>query len=78
MALLEHGASGVNEVAKKAGVNRSSAYVVLENLAKKGLVGISGNNIKTRYIAASPETLLHLAEEQLNKQQKIPSFLYVL
>ena len=41
LALLELEAATVFETAKLSGVNRSSAYVVLEALKKKGFVGIS-------------------------------------
>ena len=56
LALLELEMATVFEVAKQSGINRSSAYVVLEGLKKKGLVGISDDKKVRRYIAASPET----------------------
>ena len=37
-ALLELGSSVVSDIAKKARVIRSTAYVVLDSLAKRGLV----------------------------------------
>jgi sugar-specific transcriptional regulator TrmB len=39
ISLLELGSAIVSDVAKKAGINRSTAYVLLESLAKKGFPG---------------------------------------
>ncbi len=67
LALLELEMATVFEVAKQSGINRSSAYVVLEALKKKGLVGISDDKKVRKYIAASPETLLHSAKTAAQK-----------
>ncbi len=57
LALLELEVATVSEVSKTANINRSSAYVVLESLKKKGLAGISDDKNIRRYIAASPDLL---------------------
>jgi sugar-specific transcriptional regulator TrmB len=71
LSLLEIEAATVFEVAKESGVNRSSAYVVLEGLKKKGFVGISDDKKVRQYIAASPETLLRSAKSVAKKQEEI-------
>lgn len=71
LALLELEMATVFEVAKQSGINRSSAYVVLEALKKKGLVGISDDKKVRKYIAASPETLLHSAKSAAKKQEEL-------
>lgn len=71
LALLELEAAKVSEVAKYSKVNRSSTYVVLEILRKRGLVGVADDKKIRRYIAASPETLLRTASTLANRQQKI-------
>lgn len=71
LALLELGAATVAETAKQSGVNRSSAYVVLEMLKKKGLAGTSDDKRVRHYVAASPETVLQLARSTARKQQNI-------
>ena len=71
LALLELELATVFEVAKQSGINRSSAYVVLEALKKKGLVGISDDKKVRRYIASSPETLLYSARASAKKQEDI-------
>jgi HTH-type transcriptional regulator, sugar sensing transcriptional regulator len=69
LALLELETATVFEVAKQSGINRSSAYVVLETLKKKGFVGISDDKKVRQYIAASPETLLHAARATAKKHE---------
>ncbi len=71
LALLRLEVSVVNEVAKTAGVNRSSAYVVLEALKEKGLVSVSHDKKIQHYIATSPEALLYSAENLAQKQENI-------
>ena len=71
ISLLELELAGVNEIAKKAGINRSSAYVVLESLKSKGLVGISDDKKVRQYIAASPETLHRVASDMARKQEDL-------
>lgn len=69
LALLELEAATVFETAKHSGINRSSAYVVLEALKKRGLVGISDDKKVRKYIAASPDTLLSSAKAAAKKQE---------
>lgn len=71
IALLEMEIATVFEVAKHAGINRSSAYVVLEGLKKKGLVGISEDKKVRHYIASTPEILLHSATAKAKKHEDI-------
>jgi len=40
IVLLELEVATAHEVAEKSGVNRSSAYVVLEKMKEKGIVGL--------------------------------------
>ncbi len=71
LALLELEVGTVNEAAKASGVNRSSAYVVLEALKEKGLVSVSHDKKVQHYIATSPEALLYSAESQAQKQETV-------
>ncbi len=73
LSLLELDSATVFETAKHSDVNRSSAYVVLENLKEKGLVGISDDLKVRKYLPASPETLLHSARNKAKKQEEIKS-----
>jgi sugar-specific transcriptional regulator TrmB len=71
LTLLELEIATVFEIAKHSGINRSSAYVVLEALKKKGLVGTSDDKKVRRYIAASPEALLQTAKTAATQKEQI-------
>lgn len=71
LALLELEIANVNEIAKKAGVNRSSAYVTLESLKKRGLVSISDYKTVRQYVATSPEAILRIAEDRAIDQENV-------
>lgn len=71
LALLELGESPVTEVSKAADINRSTAYVVLEALEKKGLVSNIKSAGKQTFRSAPPEKLTQIAEENLKKHQEV-------
>ena len=71
ISLLELEIASVSNIAKHSNINRSSAYVVLESLKKKGLVGVSDDKKIQRYVASSPDILLRSAKESAEKQEKI-------
>lgn len=71
LSLLELETATASEVAKHSSINRSSAYVVLESLRREGFVGISDDKRVRRYVAASPDTLLHTAETAAKRQESI-------
>lgn len=58
LALVEMGSAVASDIAKKAGINRSTTYVVLDSLSGRGLISaIERRGIRT-YQAASPEQLV--------------------
>ena len=72
IALLELEVAGVSEIARKTGINRSSAYVVLEELKKKKLVSVAvGEGGVQRYAASSPEIFLQQAEGREKTQKDV-------
>ncbi len=71
LALLELEVATVSELSKTADINRSTTYVVLEMLKKKGLVGISEDKKVQRYVAVSPDLLLDEAENKARKTEEI-------
>jgi len=71
IALSEIGLATVFEIAKHAGLNRSSTYVVLESLKKKGLVGTSPDKPVTQYFASSPDSLLHSASTRAKREEDV-------
>lgn len=64
IALLAVDNSAVLDLSKKTGLNRSTTYVILESLAKKGLVTETTVGKKTRYQAEPPERLETYVEQR--------------
>ena len=71
LALLELEVAAVSEVAKTANINRSSTYVVLENLKKKGLAGMSPDKPVAQYFASSPDSLIHTASTRAKREEDV-------
>lgn len=71
LSLLELEVGTVNEVAKLTGINRSSLYVVIESLKKKGLICESHDKKIQQYIASDPEVLFYTAKERALQQEEI-------
>lgn len=71
LALLELEIAVVSEISKTANINRSSTYVVLESLKRKGLVSVSGDKKVQRYVATSPEMLSFEAQNKAKKAEDI-------
>ena len=64
LALLAVDNSSVLNLSKKTGLNRSTTYVILETLAKKGLVSETTVGKKTHYQAEPPERLETYVEQR--------------
>ena len=62
-AALEAGLASAQEIAKNAGVKRTTAYSVLDYLVNRGLIGKSEVRGKARYLAEPPNKLLSLTKE---------------
>jgi sugar-specific transcriptional regulator TrmB len=79
LTLLELGTSTTGPLVKQAGISASKAYVVLDRLAKKGLVGHVMKNGVMYFQAAEPRRILdYLAEKErelAEKKEKITQIL---
>lgn len=64
LALLQVDSASVVNIAEKTKIKRPTVYVVLESLAKKGLVSEVEIGKKTHYAAESPERLETYIERQ--------------
>jgi len=64
LAALELGSSTVQDIARKAGVNRPTTYVQIEFLAKKGLISTVIRGKKRFFNAESPEQLIRLLDKK--------------
>lgn len=65
LAMLELGPSPVVEIARKAEINRPTAYVQIESLKKKGLVSTQTKGKKHLFIAESPARLEFYLDSEL-------------
>ena len=64
LALLQVDNASVLDLSKKTKLNRSTTYVILESLAKKGLVSETTIGKKTHYQAEPPERLRTYVERR--------------
>ena len=70
LALLELGKGAVSNIARKAGLNRTTGYHILDSLAGKGLVSISGKEPLQEYVAESPERITELLKAKFEEYEK--------
>ncbi len=80
-AALASGPSTVVNIAKTAGVKRTTVYSVIEDLMKSGLMTIEMNGFKKLYSPASPDKLENILErrrEMLHKMLPELSAMYNL
>jgi sugar-specific transcriptional regulator TrmB len=64
LSAMELGPSPVQKIAQKAGVNRVTAYSLIESLAKRALMSSYEQGKKTLFVASDPEKLLSLFEQK--------------
>lgn len=70
IALLELGKGTVSQISRKASLNRTTGYDVLDRLFSKELVSISGKEPKQEYVAESPDRIERLISVELERRQK--------
>lgn len=66
LASLELGKSSVQDIAKKAGVNRTTAYNMIESLIKRSLLYTAKSGKRLAYVAENPEKILELVRLRKN------------
>ncbi len=71
LTILELGRGTVAEISRKAGINRSTGYVILDSLASKNLVSVSGKEPKQEYVALSPTNLVQYLKSEAEKQKTL-------
>ena len=64
VALLELGHGTVTEIARKAGINRTTGYDILDSLANKGIVNVTGKEPKQEYAAEPPEAVIEYLKRE--------------
>ena len=70
IALLELDSTGVTNIAKKSGINRTSCYDILESLVKKGLVSKFKKEKKIYFTASDPKRLLNYLDREKEENNK--------
>ncbi|MFA6306578.1 MAG: helix-turn-helix domain-containing protein [Patescibacteria group bacterium] len=75
LAMLELGQAGVQEIAIKANIKRTTAYDILTSLISQGLIGQTQKGKKRLFYAEEPEKLYKLLEE---KREKLNDILPIL
>lgn len=70
LALLQLGKGTVSQITRKAGLNRTTGYDVLDSLVSKGLASVSGKEPKQEYLAESPNHLILILENQEKEARK--------
>lgn len=67
LSLLEMGPSTAAEIARKAKINRTTSYDILESLAGEGLVGLTGEAKVQKYVAEDPRKVISFLENKIKK-----------
>lgn len=70
LALLELGPSTATEIARKAKINRTTSYDILDSLAGDGLVNLIGETKIQKYAAESPEKVIKFLEAKIIKTKE--------
>ncbi|MSU55729.1 MAG: hypothetical protein EXS51_00255 [Candidatus Taylorbacteria bacterium] len=72
VALLELGRGTVTQISRKAGINRTTGYDILDSLSNKGVVNVSGKEPKQEYSAEPPESVIaYLRKEAEAARERI-------
>lgn len=66
LATLEVGSGTAEAIGRRAGIPRTTAHEVLQQLLPKGLVSVTKQGRRNIYTAESPKQLQHLLHEQEN------------
>jgi len=64
LAALELAEDSVQNIAKKAGINRATTYVILEKLMGMGIISTYEKGKKTYFVAEDPKELLNILNEE--------------
>ena len=67
LALLEMGAQGATTISNKTQINRSTCYLILENLSEKGLISTHTESNVQYFEALEPSSLLTYINKRQNE-----------
>ena len=69
LAMLELGPATATKIARKAGINRTTSYDILDDLAQDGLINLLGETKVQRYAAENPKKVINFLENRIKKAQ---------
>ncbi|MEI7741869.1 MAG: helix-turn-helix domain-containing protein [bacterium] len=79
LASLELGESAVQDIARKAGVNRATTYVMIEQLTAKGLMSSVERGKKRFFLAEAPDKLSTRVRLEITElEEKLSGFKRIL
>lgn len=70
LALLELGPSSTTEISRKAGINRTTGYDILESLAGDGLVNTLGETKIQKFVAENPDKVIIYLENKIKQGEE--------
>lgn len=71
LASLELGYASVQDIAKKAGINRATAYFIIEGLMNKGLMTQIEKDRKTFFAAEDPHGLGAIIDKKIKEAEEV-------
>ena len=69
LSSLELGKGTVSQISRRAGINRTTAYHILDSLVNRGLVIISGKEPRQEYCAESPDKIITMFDHYIQTNQ---------
>ena len=70
IVLLSMGRGTVSTIARRAGLNRTTGYAILDSLVSKRLCSISGKEPKQEYVAESPDSIIELLKKRMENMSE--------
>jgi sugar-specific transcriptional regulator TrmB len=70
LAILELGRGTVSQISRRANINRTTGYDILDSLSAKGLVSVLGKEPKQEYMAESPDKLAEYIKSEIEKKSE--------
>ncbi len=70
LALLELGPSTTTEISRRAGINRTTGYDILESLASDGLINPIRDTKIQKYSAENPEKVISFLENKIKQTEE--------
>jgi sugar-specific transcriptional regulator TrmB len=70
LALLELGPSTTTEISRKAGINRTTGYDILESLSNDGLVNPIGKTKTQKFVAENPDKVIIFLENKIKQGEE--------